>query len=439
MHRLPILLLVLALGETAVSADTFNVGFAKRDITPSASVPMWGYGKSNRSGNMSTGMLDPLYAKAVVIATPSGKLAIVGLDLGRAPLESMGDRIRGTIRDQAGIDFALMVGSHTHHGPALEVARIPGKDQSQFEAAFAYYDQLEGLLTDVILEADKNAEPAAWGWVSVESNMNRNRHTEEVPVPRDSELFVLRFDDAEGKPIAHLVSFAAHPTNHPPQNNRFTADYPGVMMGIVEEALNTNCLFLQGAAGDMQCDMNDALWGKEDFMQPMGEWLARDVLAAEKRITTHEVKHASIQGKDDVFTFRTRVQLENNPALAILTEEYGEEITVGILEKYAGGQMHPRLSTVLINDELAIAGGSGEFFSALSLRLKNSVNGVKTIFAGYCNGHDLYFPTRRAMGQGGYGADPLVAWVEEGGPETMIDTAAANIETMRGSTAPAKR
>jgi len=92
--------------------------------------------------------------------------------------------------------------------------------------------------------------------------------------------------------------------------------------------------------------------------------------------------------------------------------------------------MHPKLTTLLINKELAIAGGSGEFFSDLAVDFKRRVEGAKGVFVGYCNGHDMYFPTKRAMAQGGYGADPASAWVAEGGPEKMIDRAVWNVRDL---------
>src|ERR687883_541114 len=63
------------------SLPVFKAGAAKRDITPKEPVPMWGYGA--RHDALSSGVLDPLYAAAVVIQTGTNKLAIVGLDLGR--------------------------------------------------------------------------------------------------------------------------------------------------------------------------------------------------------------------------------------------------------------------------------------------------------------------------------------------------------------------
>ncbi|PYV02556.1 MAG: hypothetical protein DMG10_14170 [Acidobacteria bacterium] len=88
---------VLAVGLLCLSAwaqepGPFKAGTARRDITPREPVPMWGY--SARHDALSQGVLDPLYADALVIQAGDKKLAIVGLDLGRAPAEKSLQDIR---------------------------------------------------------------------------------------------------------------------------------------------------------------------------------------------------------------------------------------------------------------------------------------------------------------------------------------------------------
>lgn len=414
----------------------FKAGFASVDITPEASVPMWGYGKEHRPENNSTGVLDLLYAKALVFEAGETRAALVSLDLGRAPFEPMVRRIEQTVLRQAGVQHVFLVGSHTHHGPALELVPVEGNTDPALQNAFAYYEQLEQKLIGVIVDAAGKLAPAKIGWASAESQVNRNRHTQEAPVPRDPELFTLRADDLEGKPIAILVNFAAHPTNHPHGDNKFSADYPGVMMKAIQDATGAPCMFLQGAAGDMQCDVDDSQWGKVEQMVEPGQQLAREVLALNATLTTGAPARPDLRGERASFSFNLRLDL-NDPAVTQgMRAEYGESLHQSYKTKYADGLMHPKLTTLLINGELAIAGGSGEFFCDHSVQLKKRVDGVKTIFMGYCNGHDMYFPTLRAIEQGGYGADPASAWVTPGGPEKMIDRAVFSIRNLVKQTQP---
>lgn len=411
-------------------AVVFKAGFASVDITPEASVPMWGYGAEHRPENNSTGVHDLLYAKALVLEAGETRAALIGLDVGRAPFEPMVAAIEHAVLEQAQVDHVFLVGSHTHHGPALELVPVEGVSDPALDNAFAYYRELEQKLIGVIVESANTLVPAKIGWASAESNVNRNRHTQEEPIPRDPELFVLRADTLDGKPIALLVNFAAHPTNHPHANNKFSADFPGVMMGAVQEATGAPCMFLQGAAGDMQCDVDDSQWGKVDQMAEPGQRLATEVLALNAGLTTAVPANPDLRGAKNAFSFKLRLDLADEAIAEAMRAGYGASLFQSYRGKYPEGVMRPKLTTLLINKELAIAGGSGEFFSQLSVDLKSRVEGAKAIFVGYCNGHDMYFPTRRAMAQGGYGADPATAWVAEGGPEKMIDRAVWNIRDL---------
>jgi hypothetical protein len=89
---------------------------------------MWGYGA--RHDKPSEGVLDALYASALVLSAGDSKLAIVGLDLGRAPTRQSVIAIRAHIKAAAGIEQVFIVGSHTHHGPVLEVDNLPSDENS---------------------------------------------------------------------------------------------------------------------------------------------------------------------------------------------------------------------------------------------------------------------------------------------------------------------
>src|SRR5215813_14148752 len=80
--------------------SSFRVGTATRDITPKEPMPMWGYGA--RHDALSEGVLDPLQASALVVQAGEKKLAIVGLDLGRAPGEQSLQNIRQRLKTAGG-------------------------------------------------------------------------------------------------------------------------------------------------------------------------------------------------------------------------------------------------------------------------------------------------------------------------------------------------
>lgn len=416
------LVFVLGLGVGAY-ADGFKAGFAKRDITPSKPTPMWGYGA--RHALLSTGVRDPLFAKVVVIEAGKDRLAIMGLDIGRGPTQVMMANIRKAVKEQAGVAFVLISGSHSHHGPVIELVDEPGKGKGRFDDAVAYVKELETKIIEAIVEASGKLEDARIGWASEEVQMNRNRHTKIEPKPVDRELAVLRFDDLSGKPLAIVVNFAAHPTSIDAMDRRFTSEYPGYMQNAVEAGLSTNCLFMQGASGDLSTDRQGK--SMEDYGTAMGE----KVVEIAKGIETKAPTKPSIKGAVDSFSYESRMDLHHPMVQALLGQGFFPEM-LAMLEEIPGDEIYPEMTTILLNGSLALVGGSGEFFCDHSIRLKARARDVETFFFGYCNGHQMYFPTIEATSEGGYGCDPLVSWVALGAGEEMMNKALIHIYTMMG-------
>src|SRR5690242_16473897 len=115
--------LLLSLLSIVAVAQEFKAGVAKRDITPQKPMPMWGYGE--RHDALSKGALDTLYAKCVVLEAGDTKAAIVTMDIGRGPTDPMMEKIRKAVLADAGVQFVLISGSHTHHGPVIELLDKP--------------------------------------------------------------------------------------------------------------------------------------------------------------------------------------------------------------------------------------------------------------------------------------------------------------------------
>lgn len=410
-----------------VDAAGFKVGYAQRDITPSKPVPMWGYGA--RHNALSQGVRDPLFAKAVVIEAGNQRLAIVGMDLGRAPRTDMMERIRKAVKSEAGVGWVMISGSHSHSGPVIELRDKPGEGKGVYDDAVAYAVELEKKLIEAIREAAGKTRDARIGWGSAQVAMNRNRHSKIEPKPVDSELAVVRFDDVSGKPIALIVNFAAHPTMLSAADLRFSAEYPGQMAMEVERNLGAPCVFMQGAAGDLSPRTTDATRSIEAF----GKALAAEVLAIAKGIHPSTPEKPSIQGIDETFTFEPRLDFRNPLLRIVFGQAFFPELAAAYLNlDLADNKLHPHLTTVLVNGELALVGASGEFFADHAIRLKARSRAKKTLFFGYCNGHHMYFPTIEAAAEGGYGADATVSWVALGAGEQMMDKALINIYTMMG-------
>lgn len=403
----------------------FQVGAADADITPQESMPMWGYGA--RHDALSNGIMDPLMAKAIVIQAGDDKLAIVGTDIGRGPTIPMMRKIRDELRSQCGIEHVIISGSHSHHGPVIELSDEEGRGRGKFQAAVDYSSKLPDRLIAVIKEANEKLQPAKLGVGTKNVSLNRNRHTKRPDRVTDPMLGVLRFDDADGKPIAILVNFAAHPVMIDASILKYSADYPGAMKNKVEQQLGGKCVFMQGAAGDLSPNSPAGVSGHEQF----GQALADEVIAIASAIQTAVPEKPSIDGQVDNFLFDSRVDFSNRVIVGMFARAFFPELAQAYVDEVRDG-IPVEINTILLNGKIGLVSGSGEFFCNHSNRLKQRAYLDHAFFFGYANGHNLYFPTIEAASEGGYGADPTVSPVELGAGEKVMNQALMNLYSMQG-------
>lgn len=418
--RFMIPLLFWLLLNPSANAEDLRAGAAKVDITPPIGFPMWGYGARHDAG--SAGVLDPLQARALVLAVGNEKIALVSLDLGRAPTRQSMQAIRAKVKAASGTDHLFLVGSHTHHGPVIELDDWPSPTKS-------YVRELEQKLANVVIEAEKSLRPAKLGIASKEVPFNRNRHSKLADKPVDREFLVLRVEDMEGRPIAHAVNFAAHPTMREARDLRFSADYPGSLAAVVEKETGTPCLFLQGAAGDLSPNPGtDA--GPDQF----GKRLGREALELAKTIRCEMSDKHKLQIAEDDFRFKSRIDLANPAIKASYVNAFFQGIIDFYDREYSEG-VRPHLTTALLDGKIGFVGVSGEFFCGHSLSLKQRARLEHVLFLGYCNDYHQYFPTIQGAAEGGYGADATVSATEVGAGELMINRALIHLYQMRGKLA----
>ncbi len=225
----------------------------------------------------------------------------------------MMEQIRKDVAEQAGVDYVLISGSHTHHGPVIELTDREGFGKGTFDDAVAYAKRLPVLLTEAIVEAANNAVPAKIGVAKKNLELNRNRHTKQQPKPTEPELAVIRFDTLEGKPLAVVVNYAAHPVTLPGEMLKFSRDYPGPLQDRVESVLDTHCVFMEGAAGDMSPNR-----GELDT-KGYGEVLGDHAISLAQSIETKVPAEPSIQAKINRFNFTSRVNF-SNPLVTVMFE-----------------------------------------------------------------------------------------------------------------------
>ena len=422
-----VLVALVADVASATEAVKFLAGAATVDVTPREPVPMWGYG--SRHAALSEGTLDPLMATVVVLQAGDVRLAIVGLDLGRSPSEESLRKIRTRIKEQHGVEHSFIAGSHTHHGPVLELSSRRDRGVGRFDTALRYYEQLENSIVDAIGTAVGALRPAKLAvGNTLLKDFNRNRHTKLEPAAVDGRLCLLRLDDAEtDAAIAVVANFAAHPTSLPQEKLMFSADFVGALRAEIEKSHGGKAIFMQGAAGDLST--NRGPFG--DHVK-YGTALGAEAVRILKTLQPKVVEKPLIAVREERFTFSSRVDFQNPLVQALYSTAFFPELILNFVDEYSEG-IRPRLTVAVLNKEITLVGVSGEFFCQHAMRLRQRARADDVFFFGYCNGYHQYFPTIEAAAEGGYGADHQVAPAELGAGERMMDKALQWIFELKGT------
>jgi hypothetical protein len=230
-------------------------------------------------------------------------------------------RIRSAIAARK-IDHVLVCGSHTHHGPVIELTERPGYGGGKFDDAVAYSRKLPDLIAGAILEADGKLEPARIRVAGRDLPLNRNRHAKREPKPVDPRLTVVRFDRPDGTPLAVLVHFSAHPVMTPAEVLSFSADYPGALRNAVEQELKAPCVFIQGAAGNLSPNPQPGDRGPAAF----GKSLGLQAVDLAKSMEGSEPIRPGLGAAVDRFDFPTRVNLTSAVNLLLYGRAFFPEL-----------------------------------------------------------------------------------------------------------------
>lgn len=106
--------------------------------------------------------------------------------------------------------------------------------------------------------------------------------------PVDPEIGLLRLDRLDGRPLAVLYNFAAHPIQGVPSGGN-TADYPGFASKAIEENFGDGVMafFIQGCAGDVNPAKYKDVHAPHDA-EPLGNLLGLSVLRAARAIRSRD-------------------------------------------------------------------------------------------------------------------------------------------------------
>lgn len=227
-------------------ASVLAAGFGRADITPDVGVELCGFGWY--IGRVSTGVLEPLYANAMVWEAGGQQGAIVSCDLIGISRE-LSRRIRETIAQSCGIpyDHILVCFTHTHSAPAtMEMIGWGEPDE-------AYLRTLPTRIAEAARAAAGSmaATELAYGEVAVEGiSYNRESHTKHRPGGEtDRTLKAVKLLQ-NGNMAGFLVHYSCHPVVMCERTSLISGDFVGMSINAISASTGATGLFLQGALGD---------------------------------------------------------------------------------------------------------------------------------------------------------------------------------------------
>lgn len=414
---------------------TMRAGVGETDITPPLGLPMWGYAARKEPAQ---GILDPLYARAIVLEANLNRLAIVSLDLGRTfSLKSL-QWLRTTARQELGINCLLLCATHTHSAPVL-------RDEYPESALPTWEEETLQKIARVLAMAIQNLQEVhigiGYGAVAIGHNRLRlepdgkvtwfSSNPHGIPTsPVDPTVAVMRVDSTDRRPLAIIVHHACHPVVFDAINLNYSADFPGVTVRAVRESFESKpiCLFLQGASGDINPYFAH-LPPLENEMR-LRDWtgmrLAQEVVRVAGGISTEPWSTAEIRFVEEAVRLRPRYPIES---LRHSLQSLGQEFFEWFAPKLKRTHLVP-LTTAILGRQLALMSVPGEPFVEFQMQWRQRCPLPHAWLLGYTNGYLGYFPTIRAAAHGGYGASGPTAWLEVGAGERLINQSLIRVYEM---------
>lgn len=229
-----------------VPSPSFEVAAGKVDITPDPkqhSVWLAGYGPKGRK---ATGILHPLYARAIVVSDGKKIVALVSMD----SIGIYAQDVQG-IRDRLGwtgdARYVMVSAIHSHSAPDTlglwgPVPAVSGVDQR-------YYDKVKDEVAGLIKNLSSHLQKARLIAAKRDINPRGLCRDDRDPVIIDPEMEVLRFESEWGKPIATVVRWSCHPVALGAANKEIAPDYPGPLCDKIESSGGGACVFFNGEIG----------------------------------------------------------------------------------------------------------------------------------------------------------------------------------------------
>jgi len=396
--------------------DTLQAGVSRVTITPPVGMYLIGMERTENSH----GLRDDLYATALAFSDGAKEAIIVSCDL----LKVHPDLVRRVRHDASARtsvpgENIMICATHCHSGPVTHA--LPDS-RPMYRA---YVDNLAFLLVGLIQMAHDRMMPAHLGFGQGKAHIGINRRLtrpDGVTViaanpdgPVDPVVGVLRVDAADGRPIAVVVNYACHPVVFGNGSNVISADWPGAMRRVVERVTGATCLFVQGAAADINplpgepCD-------REDVLERLGTEIGGEVIGIWAGVEPEPTDRVAVCGDRLTVPLLPPSQYEGRLPEFVELDEFTRGLTWDELQAQMReqspwtaevvGEGDDRRAVVELQairaGETAIVSAAGEIFVETGMAVKRRSPIAHTMFAAYTNGSVGYFPLPEDYPRGGY-------------------------------------
>ena len=286
---------------------SFRAGFALRDVTPDAMLPVsGGVGPSDPV----TRKIGQLTVRALVLENDGTRVALCSADFLGFP-GVLCNNVRARVPGIPAQNI-LIGATHTHSAP--DCYGFPD-ETGRTAIDLAYLDGVCAKLADAINEAVDHLVPAR---VKIATGKARgkiayNYYAEQLYDPR---CHVIQVVDAAGKPLATLVNYACHPEVIGSDQGIMSPDFVGPLYDRIAERGAGQGIFLNSAQGGMvtaDCRGPD---GKD--LRTWDECLRIGNLLADEAIRI--VADAPLQDDPPLFCGCTTIEfpVENEMLLAVV-------------------------------------------------------------------------------------------------------------------------
>lgn len=379
----------------AGSESGLKAGVARTDITPDKPVTLSGY--ASRKG-LSTGVHDPLSARALAFEAGGKRLVLVSVDI----IGFYGGTdvyLRSALLKEFDLQPSelFLCAIHTHAAPSPTIDL--GRDNA---SNVEYMEALRGKLIDVVRRALDGMQPVSLGlgvgYCPVGANRRELRINDKGESsialgrnpygPTDKEVLVMKVAKPDGSPVAVAFDYATHGTSLGPDNYTISGDVPGLAEQFVEKILGSDVIVpaFIGASGNIDPWFRilpgfntEPGWVPEPVL--LGTFLGEEVV--------HVYRDIKQTGPAD--------KIATNYASLQLPAKLGDDVPA---DKDPGTM--PFVVTVARLGDVAFVGLGGEVLTEIGMAIKAGSPCERTFVITHCNGAAGYLAPKDLHVQDGY-------------------------------------